>query len=149
MRIPFKPQGEWESRPALTRRQFIGAGALALGALALPAGGLAEDRTTRQISVAEAFDREIEKFMLIRKVPGGALAVVKDRRLIYARGYGWADREKGIRVRPDSLFRIASVSKPITAVMVLRLVEANRLDLEARAFEMLRLSPQLEAGKKP
>src|SRR5260370_31627563 len=94
MRIPFKPQGGRESRLALTRRQFIGAGAFALGALALPAGGLAENRAKRQISVAEAFDREIEKFMEIRKVPGGALTVVKDRRLVYARGYGWADAEK-------------------------------------------------------
>src|SRR5258708_24406162 len=127
MRIPFKPQGGWESRPALTRRQFIGAGAFALGALALPAGGLAEGRAQRQISVAEAFDREIKKFMEIRKVPGGALAVVKDRRLVYARGYGFADRENKIGVRPGSLFRIASVSKPITAVTVLRLVEAKKV----------------------
>ncbi len=32
--------------------------------------------------------------MKARKVPGGALAVIKDRRLVYARGYGWADVEK-------------------------------------------------------
>jgi len=133
----------------LTRRRFIGAGALAIGALALPAAGFTQDRSKGRISVAEAFDREIEKFMKIRKVPGGALAVVKDRRLVCARGYGWADREKGIRVRPDSLFRIASVSKPITAVAVLKLVEAKRLDLEARAFEVLQLPPLLEPGKKP
>ena len=133
----------------MTRRQFIGAGAFALGALALPAAGLAEDRTKWQISAAEAFDREIEEFMESRKVPGGALAVVKDRRLVYARGYGFADRENKIRVRPDSLFRIASVSKPITAVTVLRLVEAKRLDLDARAFEMLQLPALLEPGKKP
>jgi N-acyl-D-amino-acid deacylase len=132
----------------LTRRQFIGAGAFALGALALPAGGLAEDRTQRQVSVAEAFDREIEKFMEIRKVPGGALAVVKDRRLVYARGYGWADRDNRIRARADSLFRIASVSKPITAVTVLRLVEAKRVALDARAFEMLQLPALLEPGRK-
>ncbi len=133
----------------MTRRQFIGAGAFALGALAQPAAGIAQNRTKRKISVADAFDREIEKFMEIRKVPGGALAVVKDRHLIYARGYGWADRENGIRVRPDSLFRIASVSKPITAVAVLRLVEAKRLDLDARAFELLRFSTLLEPEKKP
>src|SRR6266700_4077024 len=149
MRTSFELRDGWESRPALTRRQFIGAGAFALGALVLPAAGFAQNRTKRKISVADAFDREIEKFMEIRKVPGGALAVVKDRRLIYARGYGWADRENKIRVRPDSLFRIASVSKPITAVAVLRLVEAKRLDLDARAFELLRFSTLLEPEKKP
>src|SRR5678809_1486715 len=40
-----------------------------------------------------SFDREVEAFMKARKVPGGALAVVKDRRLVYTKGYGWADRK--------------------------------------------------------
>jgi N-acyl-D-amino-acid deacylase len=47
------------------------------------------------------------------------------------------------------LFRIASVSKPITAVTVLRLVEAKRVALDARAFEILQLPALLEPGKKP
>jgi N-acyl-D-amino-acid deacylase len=102
----------------------------------------------RPTPVAEAFDREVEAFMQARKVPGGALAVVKNRRLVYAHGYGWADREKGISVRPDSLFRIASISKPITAVAVLRLVEEGKLDLDARAFDLVKLKPLPSAGAK-
>ena len=105
----------------MKRRKFIKLGTLALaataqgcGSAALPAG---------KLSIAGAFDREMEAFMQARKIPGGALAVVKDRRLVYARGYGWADREKMIPVQPASLFRIASVSKPITAVAVLKLIE--------------------------
>src|SRR5262249_5583296 len=91
----------------------------------------------------------IEQFMQARKVPGGALAVVKDRRLVYARGYGWADRDKKIPVRPESLFRIASVSKPITAVAVLKLVEERKLALEDRAFDIVRLPPVLEGTTTP
>ena len=84
-----------------------------------------------------AFDREIQKFMEARNIPGGALAVVKDRRLVYTRGYGWADRENKIPVKPASLFRIASVAKPFTAVAVLKLVEEDNLSLDARVFDLL------------
>jgi N-acyl-D-amino-acid deacylase len=87
--------------------------------------------------------------MAARRIPGGALAVVKDRRLVYARGYGWADREKQLAASPHSLFRIASISKPITAVAVLKLVEQGKLELDARAFDLVRMEPVPDAGKKP
>ncbi len=75
-----------------------------------------------------------------RKVPGGALAVLRRGRLVYARGYGLADRAKVLAVRTDSLFRIASISKPITAVAVLKLVEEGRLSLDAPVLRVLRLT---------
>src|SRR5260221_13699593 len=117
-----------------TRRQFIAACGLAIPTLSLLTCR-AEER--KKATVSEAFDREIGSFMQLRKVPGGALAVVKARRLVYARGYGWADRDRQLPARPDSLFRIASISKPFTAVAVLTLVQKRRLDLEARAFELI------------
>jgi N-acyl-D-amino-acid deacylase len=45
-------------------------------------------------------------------LPGAALAVAREGRLVLARGYGLADTEQKLPVRPDALFRIASVSKP-------------------------------------
>jgi len=103
----------------------------------------------RSVSVAEPFDREVEEFMRVRRIPGGALAVVKDRRLVYVRGYGWADREKKVPAQADSLFRIASISKPITAVAVLMLVEEKKLDLNARAFDIVRLAPVVKPATMP
>jgi N-acyl-D-amino-acid deacylase len=96
-----------------------------------------------------SFDRTVGEFMRERKVPGGALAVVKDRRLVYARGYGWADRERQEPVRPESLFRIASISKPITAVGVLKLAEAGKLDLDAHVFDLVKADPFVAEGKTP
>ena len=87
--------------------------------------------------------------MSAHKIPGGALAVVKNRQLVHARGYGWADREKKIPATQDSLFRIASLSKPITAVAILKLAEAGGLKLDARAFDLLRVDPVVEPGQKP
>ena len=84
-----------------------------------------------------SFDRVITDLMKKWGIPGGAIAVVKDGRLVLARGYGYADAEAKTPVAPDALFRIASVSKPITSVAVMRLAEEGRLDLDARAFAML------------
>lgn len=86
--------------------------------------------------------------MAVRKIPGGALAVVKDRRLVYARGYGWADRDAKIPVKADSLFRIASITKPFTVVAVLKLVEEGKLRLSDRAFPILQLRPLPAIGQK-
>ena len=85
----------------------------------------------------EVFDNHIPVLMEEFHITGDAIAVVKDGRLVLARGYGLADVERGEPVQPDSLFRIAGVSKPITAVAVLKLVEEGRPDLEASAFRIL------------
>lgn len=124
------------------------AAAAPLGGSRLLAGP-ARPTAPRQVTIAEAFDREIQHFMASRRIPGGALAVVKGGRIVYARGYGWADRERRIPVRPDSLFRIASISKPVTAAAVLRLVEQRRLDLGAKALDFIKLPPHLEADGQP
>ena len=63
-------------------------------------------------------DDWMSKFLAEHTIPGGSLAVVRDGKLVYARGFGYADREAKTLVEPDSLFRIASVSKPITAVAI-------------------------------
>src|SRR5689334_5067217 len=101
------------SSPRINRRTFLGAG---LGAALLLPSCASPPVSSRPMSgMDEPFDREVLAFMKKRGIPGGALAVVKDRRLVCARGYGWADREKRIPAGPKSLFRIASISKPITA----------------------------------
>ena len=135
------------TRANMKRRQFLKLGAVALAATAHGCGSLPPG--PRKFSIDQAFDREMEAFMQARNIPGGALAVVKDRRLVYARGYGWADREKMIPVQPASLFRIASVSKPITAVAVLKLIEEGRLSLDTRALPLLGLTPLIASFRDP
>ncbi|OYV65111.1 MAG: hypothetical protein B7Z72_12530, partial [Gemmatimonadetes bacterium 21-71-4] len=85
----------------------------------------------------ESYDRFIPAFLHKWQLPGGSIAVAKNGRLVLARGYGWADAEAKQPVVPGSLFRIASVSKPITAAAVLRLAEQQRLSLDDRAFDLL------------
>ncbi len=94
------------------------------------------------------FDKWMVGFMDESKIPGGSLAIARHGRVIYARGYGYADRETKELVQPDSLFRIASVSKPITAAAIMRLVERGKLKLDDKVFDLLALEPHLEEGAK-
>jgi N-acyl-D-amino-acid deacylase len=86
-----------------------------------------------------SFDRLMTTFLADRDLPGAALAVGRRGRVVYSRGFGYADRETRRPVRPETLFRIASVSKPITAAAVLQLVEKKRLRLDDRVFGLLEL----------
>jgi len=96
----------------------------------------------------KAFDDSMEA-QLRQRQSGGALAVVKDGRLVYAKGYGLGDIVNKAPVEPASLFRIASLSKPITAVAILKLAQDGKLDLDAKAFSFLTLKPADESKVDP
>lgn len=83
------------------------------------------------------FDELMVSFIQEKKAPGAALAVTKDGRLLLARGYGWSDPETEEPIEPESTFRIASLSKPITALAILRLVDHGRLALDDRIGDIL------------
>ncbi len=86
-------------------------------------------RTGTEVKELASFDRRITDLMKKYELPGGTAAVAKDGRLVYARGFGWADRKNRVVMQPMALMRIASVSKPFTAATILRLVEQGRLKL--------------------
>ncbi len=96
----------------------------------LPMTGLA-------VPALSSYDRIVPDLMAKWEIPGAAVAVVKDGRLVLARGYGWADREARQPVQPDSLFRIASLSKSLTAAAILKLIEDGRLRLDDKAFDKI------------
>lgn len=83
---------------------------------------------------SEAMDAYIERFMKRWEIKGGSLAVMKDGRLIYSKGYGWADEEKGEKMSPGNIFRVASLSKLITATAIMQLCERKVLSLDDRVF---------------
>ncbi len=94
-------------------------------------------RISNNLSAYESmqeFDKQIEEFMKKWNIVGASVAVVKDERLIYSKGFGYADRENEIKIEPKHLFRVASVSKLITAVSVMKLVEQGKVSLEDTVF---------------
>lgn len=85
-------------------------------------------------SALEPMDGEIERFMAKWHLKGVSLAVTRHDSLLYTRGYGWADREAGIPMEPYHIMRMASASKLVTAIAVMRLREQGRLRLDSRVF---------------
>jgi CubicO group peptidase (beta-lactamase class C family) len=84
-------------------------------------------------SYAEA-DKIIDGFLKKWKLAGATVAICKDGRLVYAKGFGYADREKKIAASPTNTFRVASVSKLITAIAIMKLVEEGKLSVDAKVF---------------
>src|SRR5262249_22966877 len=76
-----------------------------------------------------------------------AVAVSANSKLVYARGFGLADREASTPVTPTSLFRIASISKPFTAVAIFRLAERERLKPHDPVLKDVKNEPGLAAGQ--
>lgn len=71
------------------------------------------------------------------KVPSVSIAVAHNGEVVWAEAFGWADKENGIRAAPNTMYRLASISKPITATAVMRLVDAGLVDLDAPLEEYL------------
>lgn len=84
----------------------------------------------------EAFEQNFAHLLQSYAVPGAAVAIARDGKLLYARGFGWADLKSDQPVKPNSLFRIASISKSLTAVAVLKLCEDGKLALDQKAFAL-------------
>jgi N-acyl-D-amino-acid deacylase len=86
----------------------------------------------------EPFDPAMVRIMDRHGVPGAAFAVAINGNLVMAKGYGWANADTGETVKPDTLFGLASLSKPITAVATLKLVEQGDISLDDKVFAILR-----------
>ncbi|MGB0578942.1 MAG: serine hydrolase domain-containing protein [Limisphaerales bacterium] len=83
----------------------------------------------RSADASDTIDGYMNRFIIEHRVPGASVAISRDGKLLYAKGYGWADKKARAIVKPNSLFRIASISKPITAVAIMQLVESGKLNL--------------------
>jgi CubicO group peptidase (beta-lactamase class C family) len=128
-----------------TRRQFLAMTAAGCALWQCGKRAFSQEPKPAKRELAE-YDDLMTAFMREHEPPGAALAVSYRGRLVYARGFGFADVEKQERVQPTSLFRIASVSKPFTSAAVMQLVEQGKLRMDDRVFPVLKLQPFLEKG---
>ncbi|PKO96637.1 MAG: serine hydrolase [Bacteroidetes bacterium HGW-Bacteroidetes-7] len=87
-----------------------------------------------ELPETEKMDAQIERFMRQWEIKGASLAVMKDEKLIYAKGYGWANKESGEKADVKHIFRIASLSKLITAAAVMKLHEEGKINLSDKPF---------------
>jgi len=120
------------------RRICIALAVLSLTASGLPAQDLSKEKQS-QISQAAS------DFMAATSTPGLAVAVVLNGQPSWSAGFGMADLENFVPVTSATLFRLASVSKPITATAILQLYERGKLDLDAPVQKYCPAFPQKEA----
>lgn len=98
--------------------------ALSFQASAQNQPGIAPDK-------AEKIEKAISAEMSRSNIPGLSAAVVIDNKIRWSNGYGLADLENFVPAKSATVYRLGSISKPITAVAVMQLVERGKLDLDA------------------
>ena len=124
----------------LSRRRFIQLAGTALPALPIPFAALAQPAAAPNQGAEpspverDAMAKIAAAFMQQYDVPALSVAVGRDGAIIYEQAFGLADRERSEAVTPKHLFRIASVTKPITSVTIFSLIEQGRLQLTDRIF---------------
>ncbi len=90
-------------------------------------------QTTAPLSAGQTakIEAEVTAFMSRQNIPGLSLAIVTENQLRWQKGYGKADLENPVPATASTVYRIASVTKPITAVAAMQLVEKGKLDFDA------------------
>jgi CubicO group peptidase (beta-lactamase class C family) len=103
--------------------RYAGILAVFLTLVILPSISLA-DPASESDEMAAAF---LEK----QQIPGMAITVSRGGQIVWSEGFGFADLEQGVRIRPElTRFRVGSVSKPMTAMAVALLYERGKLELD-------------------
>src|SRR6266536_1738141 len=110
-----------------TRRSLLLSAKLVF-ALAVLAAGLNSSICAQDVRSTKV-DDYIKAEMQRQHIPGLSLAVVKDGQVILAKGYGFANVEHQVPVKPETIFQSGSMGKQFTATAVMMLVEAGKLSL--------------------
>lgn len=121
--------------------RWMAATALPLLVAAAPPGA-----TGVQAEVDAALERAVEEGRIV----GAVVLIARDGETIYRRAIGAADRELGVPMREDAIFRLASATKPIVSAAALSLVEEGRIGLDDPVTKWLpAFRPALEDGTRP
>jgi CubicO group peptidase (beta-lactamase class C family) len=104
----------------------------------------------QESKLAPATRKEIEnavaKFMALNSVPGISVAVVKNGEYVWSAGFGMADLENSVPATSQTLYRLASLSKPITAVAAMQLWQQSKLDLDVPVQKYCPAFPEKSEG---
>lgn len=95
-----------------------------------------------QDAQAKKVDDFVAAEMQKQRIPGVSLAVVRNGQIIFAKGYGFANVEHQVPVKPETIFQSGSVGKQFTATAVMMLVEDGKLSLDDKISKYLPLAPE-------
>ena len=100
----------------------------------LSRGSITQTKTDDPFAEARSI---IQKTLEKQKVPSISVAVAKDGKILWEESFGWANIEKKIKATPNTMYSLASISKPITATGLMVLVERGLVDLDRPANDYL------------
>ncbi len=130
---------------AFLRKWLFLAALLAIAPLSF-AGDPPADKYAAAIRELRSF---IEKEVAAKQIPALSLALVDDQKVIWAEGFGHIDADKKMAAGPRTVYRIGSVSKPITALLLMLFVEQGKIDLDAPVTDYVAdFQPTNKSGKK-
>src|SRR5262249_24148822 len=107
----------------LALQRLVRGGSVSLLLLTLMAAVRPDASDTVSPARLKRLDQSLHRYVDEGRVAGVVALVLQDGKPVYNAAMGWADKEAGIRMQPDTLFRIASQSKAITSVLALSLME--------------------------
>ncbi len=90
--------------------------------------------TMSEVPELEGLDRRVRNYMKRWALKGASLSITRNDSLLYSKGYGWADEEKGIPMEPSHILRMASVSKLITAAGIMVLQDRDSISIKDTVF---------------
>jgi CubicO group peptidase (beta-lactamase class C family) len=129
-------------RIRLSRRTFLRHAAVATGATAIAPFSFVPSARAAAVDLERFVRRQMREAI----TPGIAVAIVRGDEVAWSFGAGWADIENGVRVTPDTVFMLASVSKTVTCAGVMTLVEEGLLDLDADVGDYLPFEVRIPAA---
>jgi CubicO group peptidase (beta-lactamase class C family) len=101
--------------------------------------GMSSERLNR---LTETFQRDVDA----GEIPGAVVVVARNGKIAYEKAFGYQSREDNVPMKSDAIFRLASMSKPITSVAVMMLVEEGKIDLAAPVSQYLAEFNDLRVG---
>lgn len=85
-------------------------------------------------SILKPMEKKIRNYMSLWRLQGAQLVIMRNDSLMYAKGFGWANKEENEEMRPGNIMRVASVSKLVTATGIMMLQDQGRLHLRDTVF---------------
>jgi len=83
----------------------------------------------------------VRRVMAERKIPSVAIAAMRDGRIVWEEGFGWADQERKVAATPTTMYSLASISKPVTGTGLMLLVQQGKVNLDVPANDYLEDAP--------
>jgi CubicO group peptidase (beta-lactamase class C family) len=127
---------EWRNVAAMRTSRWVLPGGV-FAALA----GAASGQAVPDEQVSGKADEFVSSELRAQHMPGVALAVMRDGKIVKAAGYGMANIELGVATKPESIFQTGSVGKQFTATAVMMLVERGKVGLDDKISKYFPIAP--------